>query len=206
MSTETRLSNRKIALGEATKKALINKARHLFQSGYENVSTPDIVASVGVTRGALYHHFRNKRGLFAAVVEAVAADIVKQIHTAASIPSASPIDGIVKGSLAFLKACLNLETRQIFLVDAPAVLGWQEWRRIDALYGLGSLKDGLAECAEAGLLQSHQVEAVAHLISGAVNEAAFLLADRGQQKGLMQETERQMEKCIRAFFRPCTKP
>ena len=193
-------TNRRIELGEATRHQLIAAARDLFASGYEATSTPAIALEAGVTRGALYHHFKDKRDLFKAVVEQVAEDIVVQINEAAT-NSQAPADSIVAGCRAFVSACDNAGVRQIFFLDAPAVLGWKTWRAIDARYGLGSLKVGLAQCAAAGLLDENQVHSVAHLISGALNEAVFMLADEPNQPDARHRIVRSIERMVQGFLK-----
>ena len=193
-------TNRKIELGEATRLELIVAARDLFASGYEATSTPAIALKAGVTRGALYHHFKDKRDLFKAVVEQIAEEIVRQIDAAAAT-SQAPVDGIVAGCKAFISACDDAAVRQIFFLDAPAVLGWKAWRGIDARHGLGSLKQGLAACAAAGLLEENQIHAVAHLISGALNEAVFMLAEPPNQSDSRDRLDESIERMVQGFLR-----
>lgn len=194
--------NRKAELGAATRATLIDTARTLFANGYEAVSTPAIAAAAGVTRGALYHHFTDKRALFEAVVERVAADLVNRIHAAATKQEADPLAAVIAGCRAFVAACQDIETRQIFLIDAPTVLGWSTWRAIDARHGLGSLKEGLAACAATGLLSPDDIDAVAHLISGALNEAVFLLADRPSDPQLAANLDAATVRMIRGLLSP----
>lgn len=192
--------NRKAELGAATRAALIRAARALFAEGYEAVGTPAIVAAAGVTRGALYHHFADKRALFAAVVDQVAADLVDRIDAAALKRGEDRIDAVIAGCRAFLAVCQDVETRQIFLLDAPAVLGWSVWREIDARHGLGSLKQGLAACAAAGLIAEEEIDAVAYLISGALNEAVFALAEEPSNARLRRRLDSSVEKMVRGLL------
>ncbi len=191
--------NLKVEAGEKTRAHLVAAARRLFANGYESVGTPDIVAEAGVTRGALYHHFRNKEALFYAVVEEVAADVEKRIDAAADAAEDLP-GSIVAGSHAFLSVFQDDEVRQVFLVDALSVLGWSTWREIDARHGLGSLKDGLRACAEQGYLSADDVETTAHLISGALNEAVFLLCDRPSDAALQTRVFARTEQVVRALL------
>ncbi len=193
-------NNKKILLGEKTKKSLIETARKLFVHGYESISTPEVAQSSGVTRGALYHHFSNKRDLFEAVVETIAEEISQKIDRSAE-KAADPIEAIISGSHEFVEVCLQPDIRKIFLEDAPSILGWKRWREIDARHGLGSLKAGLRACVEAGYIESDQVDSVAHLISGALNEAAFLFAEKDTPNRLKQETLTQIDRMIYALLR-----
>lgn len=152
-----------------------------------------------MTRGALYHHFDDKRALFAAVVEEVARELVSAIDAAAEAYKDRPLHAVVAGCRAFLAATQNDETRQIFLVDAPGMLGWTAWRSIDVRHGLGSLKAGLQACADAGLMSASDIPAVTHLISGALNEAAFVLAGVKAGDPIASALDRQTERMVRSL-------
>jgi AcrR family transcriptional regulator len=190
--------NRRVDQGEQTRAALVRAARKLFRRGYDAVSTPEIADAAGVTRGALYHHFADKRALFAAVVEAVAADHVAAIQELATA-EATPIDGLLAGCRAFLANAQNAEIQRIYLLDAPAALGWDAWREIDSRHGLGSVRDGLHACAEAGLMDAGDVDAVAHLILGALNEAALVLAKAGPKAAIVKSLDQRIESMVRAL-------
>ncbi len=125
---------------EATRSALIVAARHLFvERGYHDTSTEEIVALAAVgTRGALYHHFADKRALFVAVFEAVEEDLV--VAAGSQLVEAPPLEMLRNGLLGFLDASVTPEVQRILLIDGPAVLGWQEWRAVEARYGLGGIQ------------------------------------------------------------------
>lgn len=199
MSTPDPETDRRVLHGNKTRAALIRTARRLFRRGYEATATPEIVQAAKVTRGALYHHFEDKRALFAAVAEDVAADIVADIDAAADTHQRDPLKAVIAGCRAFLSATQNDERRQIFMVDAPSVLGWGTWRAIDARHGLGSLKAGLRACADAKLMNIADVDAVAHLISGALNEAAFALSEAGQTAPIAKSLDHQIERMVRSL-------
>ena len=172
--------NKRVATGQETRLRIIGAARALFARGYEAVGTPEIADAASVTRGALYHHFADKKALFDAVVCEVAAAIVVQIDTAAAMHTGEPLDALHAGSIAFVDACQAPEVRQIFLVDGPSVLGWARWRAIDATFGLGSLKAGLMALSSIQRAPVEHVETLAHLLSGALNEAALYVSDHGR--------------------------
>ena len=124
---------------EATRAALVAAARPLFAArGYAGVGTEEIVRAAGVTRGALYHQFADKRGLFAAVFEQVEADVTERTARAAVASGASdPLAVLRIGALGWLEACSEPEVQRIVLLDGPAVLGWAAWREIGMRYALG---------------------------------------------------------------------
>src|SRR5260370_7590812 len=125
---------------EATRQALVRAARSLFGArGYADVGTEEMVRTAGVTRGALYHQFRDKAGLFAAVAEEVEAEITGRIAAGAAGESSEPTDVLRAGARLFLEACAEPEVERIILLDAPAVLGWEAWRDLYPPPRLGPL-------------------------------------------------------------------
>lgn len=162
---------------DATLSRLLKVAQQEFaKNGYAATATNDIVAKASVTRGALYYHFKDKKDLFRHVVEGVAREVLDTIIRRAEAESTS-WHGLLEGCHAFIDACTEPHIRQILLIDAPAVLGWQEWREIDAKYAMGSLEEGLRLCVESGDLAPGSLKALTHLVSGALNEAALLIAE-----------------------------
>jgi AcrR family transcriptional regulator len=167
----------KAARREATTAALIAVARELFaERGYAAVGTEEIVQRAGVTRGALYHHFRaGKEELFRAALIQISAETT-QLVTHAALAKQDPWDSLVAGVDAFLDACTTREVQRIMLVDGPAVLGWDVWRAIDAEYGLGIVEGALQRAMDAGRLLPHPPNALAHVLLGALQEAAMVVA------------------------------
>src|SRR5438105_1041978 len=116
----------------ATRSALVGEARRLFaERGYPNVPADEVVAAAGVTRGALYHHYGDKQGLFRAVFEEIEREVTEQVATAVA-DEPDVWTGILRGLAAFLDACERQEVVRVALTDAPAVLGWSTWRAIEA--------------------------------------------------------------------------
>ena len=167
----------KSAQREATIAALIGAARPLFaERGYAGVGTEEIVQRAGVTRGALYHHFRGgKEDLFQAVLIQISAETTQEVMDAASAAD-DPWDGLVRGVDAFLDACTTPEVQRIMLTDGPAVLGWDVWRAADSDYALGLLERALQRAIDAGRLADQPARALAHVLIGALEEAAMVVA------------------------------
>lgn len=166
----------KTAQTAATKGKLETVARELFGArGFEAVSAEELVTKADVTRGALYHHYDGKEELFAVVVETVMGELHARLAREAA-GQGDPLKALQLGLSVFLKACSEPSVQQILLVDAPAVLGWQRWRELDAKYGLGLLKQALTAAAAAGSLRGGDVDVSAHLLLGAITEAAMLIA------------------------------
>ena len=175
---------------QATRAALIGAARPLFaERGYAGVSTDDIVDAANVTRGALYHHYRDKRDLFRAVYEQVEQDLMGRV--VASISGTKDVwKMFTQGLSAFLDECLDPEVAKIALIDAPAVLGWEEWREIDARYGLGLIVAALEQGMEQGVIRRQPVDVMAQLVFGAMAEAALLIAHAEDPKAARASAEK----------------
>src|SRR5262249_9981683 len=106
---------------QATRRQLVRSARALFGArGYAGVGTEEIVRAAGVTRGALYHQFRDKADLFAAVAEEVEAEIAERIAAGAGTAT-DPVEALRAGGRLFLHACAEPEVERIILLDAPAL-------------------------------------------------------------------------------------
>lgn len=162
----------------ATRAALLAAARPLFAArGYADVGTPEIVAAAGVTRGALYHQFEGKLALFEAVFEAVEQDVTSRIGNQFSdMEAVDPVGALRAGIGAWLDACADPEVQRIVLLEAPAVLGYERWRELGMRYGLGLIEGVLEAAIAAGDLPPQPVRPLAHLIAGALDEAALYVA------------------------------
>ena len=175
----------------ATRALLLDAARKLFaDKGFADVSTQAIVEAAGVTRGALYHQFGDKAALFAAVYEEVERNLVADI--AAQIMAAQPRDPLEAmrvGARLFLEGCAAPDVQQIVLVDAPAVLGWDQWRAVGTKYGLGVIEGMLAHAIAEGVVPDQPLRATAHVLLGALDEAALYVSratNRGRARTEME--------------------
>lgn len=159
-----------------TKAKIIAVARRLFATrGYAGTSTEALLEESQVSRGALYHHFENKEALFAAVMEAVEADITAATAKARGSVT-DPVKGLRWAFNAFLDLACETEVRQIVLMDAHSVLGWKRWREIEERYGLGRLKLAMKAIAATGRIPEDMVDTFAHLLLASLIEIAFLVA------------------------------
>jgi AcrR family transcriptional regulator len=173
-----------------TRAAVIEAARVLFvEQGYANVSSDQIVAAAGVTRGALYHHFGGKRELFRTVFEETERSLTEEIASAVDALG-DPAAGMAVGLTTFLDICQRPDVMRLVLTDAPAVLGWQEWRAIEARHGLGLIRRNLERAARDRLLVPAPLEVLAHLVLSAMIEAALLVAHAPDPGAARAEAER----------------
>jgi AcrR family transcriptional regulator len=170
--------NKQDLRSEATSQRLVAAARTLFaERGYAGVGTEEIVHAAGVTRGALYHQFRDKADLFAAVAETAQAEVAHRITSGAETDGpVDPMTALYAGVRRFLEACADPAVERILLLDGPAVLGWQAWRDLADSYGLGLLQHGLQAAMDAGAIAPQPVAPLAHVLIGALDECALYVA------------------------------
>lgn len=189
----------------ATRAALLKAARTIFaDQGYEAAATEEIVRRAKVTRGALYYHFDDKRALFDAVANEVAREIADKVE--AATPMADPLQALIVGTGAFLDACLDPAVRRIYLIDAPAVLGWHRWREIDAPHGVRSLREGVTAMLAQRPGDALSIEPTTFLLAGAFNEAALWIAEAKDEKAARREMDRSLAALIERLFVPPVGP
>jgi AcrR family transcriptional regulator len=196
---KSKIIRTKAEQSETTTRRLVSIARALFaERGYARTGTEDLVQTAGVTRGALYHHFENKESLFRAVLDDVQREVGERVEAAAAKPTDAWAQ-LLAGCHAFLSAATDPEVQRIMLVDAPAVLGWDAWREMDSQYSLKSLKMALHEMAGAGEITAPHAEAMAHLLSGAMNEAALWIARSDHPRKALNEAMASLELLMSAM-------
>jgi AcrR family transcriptional regulator len=158
------------ANAETTQAALRSAGRRLFgELGFEKTALGALCTEAGVTTGALYHHFGDKKGLFAAVAEELDATLVRLVQGAMALAAqagATPWDAFLAGMDAFLAAAQDAQARRIGLTDAPAVLGTQGWLAIRERQGLGAMVRTVEGLQAAGALSSGDARLRARLILG----------------------------------------
>ncbi|MGH9197433.1 MAG: TetR/AcrR family transcriptional regulator [Acidimicrobiia bacterium] len=167
---------KKAEQSEATHKALVQVARRLFaEHGYGGTATEEVVKQAGVTRGALYHHFRDKRDLFLAVYDDMNQDVANRIiQSVEKEMHDDPWDGLIIGCQAYLDTQLDPEIRRI-AADGAAVLSYDSRMEIANRCGLGLMKSGLKKAMEARAIEEQPIELLAQMIHGALNEAAHAM-------------------------------
>jgi AcrR family transcriptional regulator len=176
--------------GEATRDALLAAARTLFaEHGYAGVGTEEVVRRAGVTRGALYHYFRDKQDLFRAVFEQTESEIMQTIIARVE-GLTDPMEELAVGVSAFLDACGDATLMRIGLRDAPGVLGWEEWREIGNRHGLGLVTGALGWAMDEGQIARADVRTLGHLLLAALAEASLLIASAEDPVAAREEVER----------------
>jgi AcrR family transcriptional regulator len=193
--------NRKIEQGETTRGHVLGIAKRLFaRHGYDGTSIEAVLREAKISRGALYHHFAGKDALFTAVLEMVEADIAQVIGKAVN-GIEDPVTMFRAGCDAWLKLARDPVVRQIALIDAPAVVGWQQWRAIDERYAFGLMKSGLHAAAALGLVRADQVDILAHMLLAALAEVAMMVARAGDGTKATREARAAVHELVDRLLR-----
>jgi AcrR family transcriptional regulator len=171
------IRGRKAEQSDRTRAALVAVARQLFaERGYAGTSTEEIVHAAGVTRGALYHHFRDKQDLFEAVYRDLQDELRERIRAAARV-EAERWERVRAGFHEYLDHSMDPTVQRIVLIEAPSVLGWERWREIDNEYALGLLRGAMEGLQRDGAIApSTSIEYLSHLLLGVISEASQLIA------------------------------
>ncbi|OXS61316.1 TetR family transcriptional regulator [Cohnella sp. CIP 111063] len=163
---------------QETIRRLVEIAReHFTERGYADTALEAVVQEANITRGAVYHHFRNKKDLFRTVLEAVQQEVAERIEQAASA-SDDVWEQLFFGCRAFVLAAVEPRNKRIMLIDGPAILGWEVWRAMDQKHSMRLLRGQLEIMQELGYLKAVPLEVTTHFLSGALNETSLWLASR----------------------------
>lgn len=166
---------------ESMRLALMAAARQLFvEKGYAETATPDIASAAGVTRGALYHHFEDKKALFAAIVADEARQVGAGIEATAA-GSSNARDALLTGVRGYFDAMAVPGRTRLLLLDGPAILGLPNLQIIDAEHVEATLKAGLAELFAANGRDATLLDAFAQLLSAAFDRAALAIEAGGRR-------------------------
>jgi AcrR family transcriptional regulator len=162
-----------------TRRAILERARHLFETkGYAATGTEEIISELGITRGALYHQFNDKLGVFKAVIVEAYGEITDYIQTKIQ-PYDDNWQQLIIGCQAFLEVVQQEQLRRLVLIEAPAVLAVDDLTEIDQP-GFGLLCESVHIAVAAGQLNTIDAEGFAHLVNGALNELAAWVAQSDQ--------------------------
>jgi AcrR family transcriptional regulator len=185
----------------ATRAALIAAARHRFaRSGYHATGTNDLVALAGVTRGALYHHFRDKEQLFEAVFRQVAEELSAAAGEAVRPLADEPWRQLQEGLQAYLRlVAANREAQRVLLLDGPAVFGWTRWRELQSEYTFGHLVLMLERLADLEVIERRPPRPLAHLMLAALYDAAMSIAHAAQPEAARVEAGEALSALVRGL-------
>jgi len=180
---------------------IVARARSLFAaSGFDATSIDDIAEAAGVAKGGVYHHFASKEALFLRVLEDIQAEIAAAPVPPEALKVREPAEQIAAATLRYLLAASAPESRRVLLIDGPAVIGWRKWREIDdRFFGAGAriaMKRLLGEAAAA-----KEVELMAHLLMGAIMEAAVLCASAEDPQTTAQDLSSALRRMLLGMAR-----
>ena len=168
--------SRKSARSGDTRAALLRVARKEFaKRGYAGTAAEEIARRAGVTRGTLYYQFRDKKALFLEVCDQLERECSERITTA-GLAAPGLWEQLRAGCEAALDTFLDPTYLRIMVLDGPAVLGWETWRGLLSKYGRDLLRRGLRDAMDRGLIDRQPLEPLAHVLTGAVNEAGLVIA------------------------------
>ncbi|WP_078393232.1 TetR/AcrR family transcriptional regulator [Shouchella patagoniensis] len=153
--------------------------------GYAATGLDEIVKDANLTRGAVYHYFGSKKGLFLAVLESVQNEVAEKVE-AESGKSKDVWEQLILGCRAFVTTAVEQKNKRIMLIDGPAVLGWEIWRSMDEQGSMRLLHEQLQFRQQQGYFESVSIDALTHILSGALNESTLWIA---QMPDVMESVE-----------------
>jgi AcrR family transcriptional regulator len=189
-----------------TRKALLRAARTLFaERGYAATGTEDIVAAARVTRGALYHHFRDKADLFRTVMDQCAREmaerlIAQETHRA-EIHHEDAWGLLRTGFQSFLDACADPDFQRIVLIEGPAVLGHSAWDSLVEQHGYALLAEALAEAIEEGRIDPLPVRPLTRMLAALISEASLYIARAEDQAQARQDAGAVLDRTLAGLER-----
>ncbi|MCR8643783.1 TetR/AcrR family transcriptional regulator [Paenibacillus sp. N1-5-1-14] len=167
---------------------LLDIARtHFTVHGYAGAALESIVQEANLTRGAVYHHFRNKKELFRSVLEVVQQEVASRVEQEAST-SEDVWQQLELGCRAFVLASVEDRNKRIMLIDGPSVLGAEEWRTMDANHSMRLLRGQFEIMQQGGFVKHASLDALTHFVSGALNEIALWLANGTVDENALEDT------------------
>jgi AcrR family transcriptional regulator len=179
--------NLKVEQGRVTRRTLLDTARRVFaERGYDNVSAEELVAEAGVTRGALYHHFDDKKDVFRTVVIEMEADLDQRI-TEAALTSETTWGTLEAGTRALLEACLEPDVARLVMLDGPAVLGWDAWDEIDAEFAIKQVSLGLEVLVADHVIAEQPILPLARMMVALLNGACRDVAQSDDPRATLEQ-------------------
>lgn len=184
---------------EKTLNHLLTVATDIFAvNGYAKTSLAELVEASGMTTGAIYHHFKGKKGLFVAVAERMEQGILDEI-IAKSEGSALGWESFEKSVLTTLEICARPEIQRIVFQEAPTVVGAVEWREIEIRYGFGMMHRALEILESEGAIELQNTDLTAHMLLGAIIEAAHFVATASNKSVALEDAKIAMQQLLNSL-------
>jgi len=170
------VKGRREEYAHATRAAIVDAAVTRFGAeGFTRTSIDAVAETARVTKGGVYHHFRDKSELFeAAFVVMEERLLTKVVAGVAGIDD--PWELVARGVDLFLRECCEPDFRRIALEDAPGALGWTRWKEIEERYFLGVVKGALDGLVQAGRIDLPPGDLTARMLLAAMAEAGLAVA------------------------------
>jgi AcrR family transcriptional regulator len=179
-----------VAKAEATRRGLIAAGRELFgKQGFAGTSVEEVVKAAGVTKGALYHHFRDKDDLFRAVVEEVKLDVTAAAADSFFEESSDddPLQRVHRLCSRMIDAHADPAVQRISVIDARAVFDAPTRRDLDRRYEVSLLRGAFRSAMRAGAIERQPLAPLAHVVAGALVEACALIAEADDKEAARAE-------------------
>lgn len=181
---------------------LLKAARRLFaERGYAETGTEDIVREAGVTRGALYHQFADKRDLFRALLEEMLPEIGQRLFEETMARIAHDREDLQVGCRVLLGIYTDAEVRRLFLIEGPAVLGLADWQALQAPLSTLFLDHALQHLVDEGFIAAGEMRSMNALLSGALQQAALGIAAAGDPEAARADYTAGLDRIIEGLMR-----
>lgn len=180
---------RKAEQSERTRTALLRVARKMFaERGFAETSLQDVAERAGVTTGAVYHQYRDKKALFHAVLETLQVENFERARESSREKVGHALrqswQRLATAGEMVLDSFMDPTFCQIVMIDGPAVLGWEKWHSIRGDHFLKYLRETMEQQMKLGHVQQEPVEPLVHLLFGALTEAGMLIAHAEDKRAM----------------------
>jgi AcrR family transcriptional regulator len=193
---QTIRENKHVQKSNQTRAHLLATAREMFVArGYAHVSAEEIVQAAGMTRGALYHHFDGKDGLFAALYDQMQDEVSARID-ASCVGIDDEMQAFRVCCFTWLEACVDPDFQQVVLRDAPNVLSWEAWLAADEDNSLHNIQESLGKLAQQGVIAPDGLDALAHMLIGGMNQVALYIARADDPHAALGDAKRWLERVL----------
>lgn len=161
-----------------TRRKILEVARKKFEyKGFSDTSLQEIVGEIGLTRGAFYHHYKRKEDILFDLIKEMQNEIAQYIEKRA-VEEKDAWEQLVIGCVAFVEKAMDKDIMKILLIDAPAIISWDEWKKIDIQNSERHLKDQLKILQLKGLIKNINIDYLTSFISGGLNELAVSISHK----------------------------
>lgn len=178
-----------------TRDRILEQAGALFEeNGYTATTLDDIAAPLGLTKGAIFYHFKNKKMLFTTIWTQLQTELHTLLFTTAAEVarrSKDPFAGILASARIHIEyGHLNKRYKNIVMKDGPKVLGMDDWIEREAKFGLARVQDGLNYLAYKKVLSdTDDLDHMARLMLGTLNYASLMMREKTDSGALIRKFE-----------------